>query len=524
MSVNEWSYDELLKLFKDPTTEKQLNTRSDVLIAKAEEAGKTDLANFLSQANKKLRASSSDVMNNPLFRDQALPVLLDAAMHETLPTDSPGVKVQGPDRANNKEAVGPASGIPRETQLPTNLEQQTVFESPFQQGSINPILVQKYKRTVLLDSTFRANSLPYVAGDVYGPSSSTNYHATLTETLRNTTSLKLQSISIPRVWDNFSCAIGNTVIGVGCYDGGLGTVDWFSLPDGYYTRAAMEAAPIQLTYEGVQGAPPSLSLQLIQDGENSFITLHYEAGAVVCPTHDYRLVLYADSMSTCGDSEKAKCYSSSSMNRNLGASLGFLPEKDSDIIAGADGRTYITLEGGVYADPVWSITAAIPPDLIGIKYFLVVLDDYNSNRVNNSIVSISGPATKIRPRSMGSLQCVRTDEGISEPLFTITNPRSRPRNVIYAENQKLLSLTEADIGSDSPNLGNVLCLCPIPNGDVGTIMSLTGSSVNSTDRIYFGPVSLEKVKVTLLDDAGRIVDLKGHNWSMSLVAEQLYQF
>ena len=67
-------------------------------------------------------------------------------------------------------------------------------------------------------------------------------------------------------------------------------------------------------------------------------------------------------------------------------------------------------------------------------------------------------------------------------------------------------------------------MCPIPKGEPGDIMTLTGTGVNSTERIYFGPVSLEKVKVMLLDDVGRVVDLKGHNWSMTLVANQLYQF
>ena len=43
-------------------------------------------------------------------------------------------------------------------------------------------------------------------------------------------------------------------------------------------------------------------------------------------------------------------------------------------------------------------------------------------------------------------------------------------------------------------------------------------------RRYFGPVTIEKLKVRLLDDKGHPVDLNGGDISFSLILERLYQY
>jgi hypothetical protein len=43
-------------------------------------------------------------------------------------------------------------------------------------------------------------------------------------------------------------------------------------------------------------------------------------------------------------------------------------------------------------------------------------------------------------------------------------------------------------------------------------------------RIYFGPVNIDRLKLTLLDDRGNIVDLHGGDWNVTLISENLYQY
>ena len=514
-NLSEWTFKDIDDVFDNPKTYEQLDSIAGKLISKAEAAGDTEVAGFLDRAAEKLRTKFTSPLST-VWRDGTDPSTDAMALRGWPPRrQAPNAAVT--NRLGNTGLLPEAAQVPRATQIRGKLDIPTEAQVEYAQGDMNPILQTAYPRTILLDSTFRQNSLPYRPGDVYGPSSSTKYHATLTEPLRNTTKLKLQSVSIPRIWDNFSCALGNTIIGVGelSNEGAINelSLHWYSLPDHYYKD--FSSAPILELFPGT-GTHPTLVMTTTADGH---VILTFET-----PTADTVLIVYSDSMHTCKDAT-GKCYASTSMNRNLGASLGFLPQDDGDIISGIDGTTYLVLHQDSSAPGQW--TAKSPPDFIGIKYFTVVLDDYNSNRVNTAVVSIAEAATKIVPSVRSSLQCVQVEEhGVTkrEPFYTITNPSTQTIKQNFAENQKLLSLGVPDIGTVSPNLGNVLCICPVSTGQQGQIMTLTGTNVNSTERIYFGPVSLEKVKVMLLDDAGRVVDLKGHNWSMTLVANQLYQF
>tara|TARA_Y100000389_G_scaffold205123_1_gene263564 strand:- start:19211 stop:20827 length:1617 start_codon:yes stop_codon:yes gene_type:complete len=528
--VGSWSNVELLKLFHSPTTDTELDERSKGLIAKALTSGKRDLAEFLQRAAEKLRLSTRAIMSNPDYREQSNPITMQVAKHEDVPSDKEMTQVTGTSRKNNKEVLDKTTGVPRVTQVSRNLGQQTVYDSAFQQGNVNPLLIQRYQRVICLNSAFRSNLYPYSAGNVSGPASSTNYHATLNEPLRNTTSLKLQSVSIPRVWDNISCAMGNAVIGLRCND--TKDICWYSAPDGYYeltTLTNMKLTKIEPSTT-CSSFPDSLSVSLgssiavletpvfisvssdgITSSEsdssniNRIVKLTATNGAL-----DFDIVMYADNMPTCGPNTQT-CYNSTTVNRNLATTLGFAPIKPSDI---SDHNNHKLIIAGSL-----KTSAVRPPDLIGIKYFMIVLDDYNSNRINNSVVGIAEPANRIAPppsvfRSKVGKECV----------YTYSQPRTKTQNQLYSDNEKLISQKALDNGSQAPSVGNVLSLCPVSNGEYGTRLTLTGTAVNSVERIYFGPVSLEKVKVRLLDDVGRVVDLKGHDWSISLVAEQLYQY
>jgi len=43
-------------------------------------------------------------------------------------------------------------------------------------------------------------------------------------------------------------------------------------------------------------------------------------------------------------------------------------------------------------------------------------------------------------------------------------------------------------------------------------------------RVYFGPVNISRMRVSLQDDKGNTLNLNGSDWSITLMAETLYQY
>ncbi len=48
------------------------------------------------------------------------------------------------------------------------------------------------------------------------------------------------------------------------------------------------------------------------------------------------------------------------------------------------------------------------------------------------------------------------------------------------------------------------------------------NAVFNSDRFYHGPVDIKKLRVTILDEYGRVVDLNNMDWSFTLNLDVLY--
>ena len=49
------------------------------------------------------------------------------------------------------------------------------------------------------------------------------------------------------------------------------------------------------------------------------------------------------------------------------------------------------------------------------------------------------------------------------------------------------------------------------------------STEHCTKRIYFGPVAITKMQISLYDDKGYILNLHGQDWSFTMTAEDFYE-
>jgi hypothetical protein len=205
-------------------------------------------------------------------------------------------------------------------------------------------------------------------------------------------------------------------------------------------------------------------------------------------------------------------------------------------------------------------TAPCILDLNGTKYLILVIDDYNQNHVNNSLVSISQfsntlkmptyyspdlPYTCITPAQQGN----NLPELIAEDSFQqnglliaskyqqdYTNTQimlpSAPRTLTNAQLYTINSINNNNNNltnylAKAPTSSDILAIIPVKTSvgvPTGSLLVEFSGSLQDSARTYFGPVNIERLAVKLLDDKGNVLNLNGNDWCVSLIAECLYQY
>jgi len=193
------------------------------------------------------------------------------------------------------------------------------------------------------------------------------------------------------------------------------------------------------------------------------------------------------------------------------------------------------MDGMVYTIPAkGSLTGEAIVDTYGPKYFMIVLDDYKNNRINCGVVSITTTETRLDTPYYydGDIPCERIPDPFGGPNDKITvnypsNPRTLTEGQLYTVNEirRNRELTTVDRVSE-PTASNVFAIVHL--NKTGLVMGapLTDSSpaIAAYKREYFGPVTLQRFKVTLVDDNGFAVNLNGNDWSFTFSAESLYEY
>jgi hypothetical protein len=60
------------------------------------------------------------------------------------------------------------------------------------------------------------------------------------------------------------------------------------------------------------------------------------------------------------------------------------------------------------------------------------------------------------------------------------------------------------------------------SGDFQGVQGESSSTAINREKRFFGPVNIQKLKITLYDDVGRILDLNNMDWSLELAFECVY--
>jgi hypothetical protein len=395
-----------------------------------------------------------------------------------------------------------------------------VVNVPVSQGSLNPILKNITSRIVMLDSAYRQNIVPYNSATAM----STDYTLDLSDTLNKTLSIKLSSVQIPFTWYNFADYLGNTCFMYATSPTPFANNDFlmqhqFLLSNGSYTSSGTLCTALNAVL-------PSLFHFSVVN--NSFIITN----TTTSPSQYIRIVFYNGKNPTMSCGTGSGCRVPSKLDNNLGWNLGFRGTN----ITGLDSSLVIAYDLGPIGSvspPLDFIVANVPYCNVGPTYFLLVVDDFNQNHLNQGLVNIDDTDTTLSPASYINADinysCFSTDAGFNSPypVYIPNAPARITQAQLYAANQILENRRNTtNIRTPGPTTTDVLAVIPLKVGGLsfGDKYVEFGSSLLQNERIYFGPVNISRMRIVLRDDKGNIVNLNGADWSFSLVSTHLYEF
>jgi len=453
---------------------------------------------------------------------------------------------------------------------------------PIAQGTTNPILRNTMSRIVNIDSQFRSTAFPYTF-DPASPTSATSFTVILSEPLTNVTSLKLNSINIPYTWYTVDSAVGNNIMYVDLNTGvnGMHTI---TVANGNYTSAELvEAVKRAIGLNIYLNGNIDISYNT-RSGLCFF--MNYTTKIVSFTFYDAALIYAGKPAGGCRQSTKlnnslgwllgfrnsnyydgvvmANGALPSGYNRSLntfevyGMVYMVLGVTDAMVAASlptaADGGRSLAVQVGENIMGVYSndnpantafggvgwVRGEAIVDCNGPQYFLLVIDDFNHSRVNSGVVGIGEIRTSLTAPMYynadlpSATKCIPDTSDVvngmkKQKLIIPTVPRTLTFSQIYTLNQIYANAGGSGANKNremGPKTSDVFAVIPLrPQGlSIGQHYIDYGPSLLTNQRVYFGPVVINKLRVTLRDDKGHIVNLHGNDWSFSLVTEELYEF
>ena len=450
--------------------------------------------------------------------------------NEALPQDNSTQKDKITDRKQKIDVFG-------NDHVPMNREQLGVsnnFQVSVAQDTLNPNLKNSIHRFLNLDSQFRQYSNGF-------ESTSTDYTLDLSDPLTNALSMRLYSYQIPFSWYTIDTAYGNTCFWITDPSSNVNVP--ISVPSGNYT-ASQFVSTLNKAFATLGFTFPTAT-PVTYNENNGKITMSLYGGtypggtvtidgmSVVLPSFNIdtsTVITFYDSTSRL-QCEYTCVNKSFYMNQTLGWLMGY--------------RVPFTkvLQKGNIATSVL--------DLIGTKYLILVIDDYNQNHVNNGLVSIAEYSNVLKMPSYYSpdlpYTCIGPTNNSAEMNSTNDVMISGKFNIEYSKTQIVLpsaprTLTNSQLytineinrnknnstnhRAKAPTSPDILAVLPIKTSGVstGSLLVEFSGSLQDNSRTYFGPVNIERMRVKLLNDKGNVLNLNGVDWCVTVICECLYQY
>jgi hypothetical protein len=395
----------------------------------------------------------------------------------------------------------------------------TTFQSEIKRGTINPDLKNTVTRFINIDSSCRMLI-------EHQNLSSDSFDFELTETLSNVVSMALYSVEIPQAWFNNTASKGtiglvvcHTIVGNGLTTETIRTP--VKIPEGNYSTTGLPAevaAAITATTElnCTSSVNPNTGVATFQ------LTLK-PPDPVVDPPRDTSLdvvqLLWFDV------SYSTEVLLNSRYNSNLGWMMGF--------------RSPLTTCVYIQETNTYTAIPLSPVDSNGTKYILMSLNDYKTNRINRSLLSVNTfPNITLQTPSYfnASVPQVRTAPVQVNALES--NPRQLTAKQVYTinaiagqqtVNRRFITHLGSDTFAKIPfkktdwNKHDNGVTTIVDNGPARLFVE-GGGPLQLQMREYFGPVDITQLSISLYDDKGHSLDLNGFDWSCTLMVKCIYQY
>ena len=408
---------------------------------------------------------------------------------------------------------------------------QKTIEVDVKKGTINPDLKTTITRLINIDSAYRSREIATNSAD--------KFVFELSEPLLNVVSLAFYSLELPQSWYTISNAKGTDSFILYLFDGTGPTINeaslLLSIPEGNYTTEGLCQTVITTIQNGINdyntSVPPPvyifpitiLGFAVSYDQTSGKFTFRFTS-PVSSPQFTIQLLWY----------DEKQRYTEMSNNRydyNLGWLMGTRFPLTTMRYIGTDTASPPTIR--IYSNSLSSLV-----DATGTKYIIIAIDDYKTNRLNRSIVSISNtPNTQIALPKYFSQDTPMYKVSPTKTNAIQSNPRNLTMKQIYTINAIMDKPTISNLvtpfdSSDSfakisvkrtdwgKTVGGVSTIVDIPN----KLFVENGGPVQMQSREYFGPVDISTMSISLYDDKGNLLGMNGMDWSISIMAKCIYQY
>ena len=265
---------------------------------------------------------------------------------------------------------------------------------------------------------------------------------------------------------------------------------------------------------------------------NTFTPLYKMAK--IYTSRDYKVVFYdINSFSKCTNASAS--YRNATIDTTLGYILGFHTEAEYEFSVPTTyyqnpvtANDTVVINGNTFKTLV-TLTSDSVVNVYLYTYFMIILDDFNQNHLNDGLVTLSKRDYSVTLPSYANRKLAKQCNPVTNTISDMLNNASTAANNLTQKQLYSVEqiLAEQNKKRDNFNQGvyvrDMFALLPVKPGLPGSIYVEFGGTLQQQERVYFGPVNIRRISVKLVNDKGDVVDLNGGNWSFQLVCEQLYQ-
>jgi hypothetical protein len=551
-NVDDYTVNELMDIIGiDTLTEENVETACQSYIREFRNSNKQEFITFFQNIEKKLLGEIDNENENDDDDDKPdkNPVLISNEDSDWLGASYSQQQNQQ-ERSKITQRENKAQVFDN-SHLPMIREQLGIvnnYQMKVGQDTLNPVLQNTISRYIVIDSQYRQAAV--ADGSSLTTTLNTDFTLDLSEHMVNVLSIRLSAIQIPFSWfninsqRNFFYIYNKTIYNEKYYlikieEGNYNTIEeiLIAINNSFLEAGFKKNTPTEKFIYLKNGR---VFIDLTKTTINGDVINTYDDSVIVDTTVSGIFFYPLDESETNISLNNKIPRTQADYENTLGWLLGY-----------RQFATYIFPYGNA-AEALFKLHV--------FSYLIVVIDDFNQNHINNGIVTITELSNRIPCNryntSNNPYYCIRYDKDdgfnpiralntalsntplsiISEKIIPPFNdivhilpsaPRTLTQSQIYATNEIAKANAQTTrYKTTPPNNSDTFAVYPlsIKGSAFGSLITETGSTLQLNQRMYFGPVNLDRLRVKIMDDKGNLMDFNGIDWSIVIIADCLYQY